>query len=661
MKLVALWVEDYRKFKNQTFNLDHPTEFIFDFDDQKRVLSISSKEKKNYVSLFEEPFTGVTAIVGKNAAGKSTFFTLLNIIKAKKSIDNPLVLVFQNNDNLHEIVVYQSIDNLYYSLKDKKRSIKVELSEQLKKSKDDKTLKLVDNDFEMNPLENLNILNYDNLFSDNNDKYLNIRDVFNRKTMYQTLLALNKESLKAYIEGFEEKEKELHSTSEAIFNPLKLYFNEKLERNLTFLALVNGDDKFPKDLINKINLPKTISIWFENEIFQDLLDIIKESKFDEKQELLINFNVFHLNLINQKIRDDYYKALKNRILLQVINFSIFYENFFENQPKYFTNDFFELIENRELDENLIVEIESFLIDNVSKKGLDCYKVLLLYGFDRLILDIDEFLRDIIISSDTLTIYGLNTIFEVQINSDIWTFIKSLLSLNPFGSRPFFNYQFTNLSSGEDALLNQYTELYNGINFSQNNTDLLILIDEGEINLHPEWQREYLSSLIVFVRYYAIKKNLKVQLILSTHSPFMLSDLTKNQVIFLNHINDSKRLGISINQSDKIETFGANIYDLFKDSFFMENGFIGQFAKQKIDNIFEDLSNDKKGISVKRKVEIKKIISIIGEPLIKRQLSKMYDEIYNEGLELDAIDEQMKRLAELKIRIKKKRSKENDSN
>jgi hypothetical protein len=45
--------------------------------------------------------------------------------------------------------------------------------------------------------------------------------------------------------------------------------------------------------------------------------------------------------------------------------------------------------------------------------------------------------------------------------------------------------------------------------------------------------------------------------------------------------------------------------------------------------------------------------IIGEPLIKRQLSKLYDQVFRSDLEVKVIDEQMQRLEEVKRRIQKR--------
>jgi predicted ATP-binding protein involved in virulence len=646
MKLVALWVEDYMKFKDQTFNLDHPTEFIFDFDNENRKLSISLENTKGYVQMFDDPFVSVTAIVGKNGAGKSSFLKLLNVINSTKPLDKPVVLVFQNLEKskqpFYKIIVYQHDDYLFDDLKGKHRKIQIELHEKLRELKKADRLELIDKDYHLKPFLKVDVLNYNNVFNDENDKYLNYSDPLNRKSMYQVLSALNKKSLKEYISEYEEKGDKSNQFSDESFNPLNLYFDTKLEERLAFLSKVHTSKKFPKHLIKKVNLPKSIDVWFNYSIFQLLEEKLKDDQFYPK---LKSRNIQWLESVNNE--QNGVEAFKNRVLLQIINASLYDELFFKNSknkvlPLY--KKFIDVNSGKE-------KINFQLLNDFMTEELVDSEVFIVNQYNELLEVLNSIVNDLQIAQDYYTLARIVPMFEIEINDQTWSLLKPLVTVNYFGDYSFFNYQFTNLSSGEDALLNQYTEIYKGIQ-ANSREFLMILIDEGELYLHPEWQKEYLSSIIEFVTYY-VRKGVKVQLIFTSHSPFILSDLTKHQVLFLKHNNDDSRLGISVNRKDQIETFGANIYDLFNDSFFMKNGFIGEFARQKIDKVFEDLSKGKEHIDEPRKLQIKQIIGIIGEPLIKRQLSKMYDEIYNEGLELDVIDEQMKRLQKLREKIARK--------
>ena len=108
-----------------------------------------------------------------------------------------------------------------------------------------------------------------------------------------------------------------------------------------------------------------------------------------------------------------------------------------------------------------------------------------------------------------------------------------------------------------------------------NKTFIILIDEVELHLHPEWQRNFIEYMNRFFR--GNKQNVKFQFIIATHSPFVLSDIVKEQIIFINK-NEEKT-------NDDSNTFGANIYDIFEKGFFLENSIC-----QCSENYIKELSN-----------------------------------------------------------------------
>ena len=76
------------------------------------------------------------------------------------------------------------------------------------------------------------------------------------------------------------------------------------------------------------------------------------------------------------------------------------------------------------------------------------------------------------------------------------------------------YSFDESSSGEKHILYSFANIFNSIN--QNS---IILIDEPEISLHPNWQIKYISFLKkVFSEYSSC------HFIIASHSHYMVSDL-----------------------------------------------------------------------------------------------------------------------------------------
>lgn len=130
-----------------------------------------------------------------------------------------------------------------------------------------------------------------------------------------------------------------------------------------------------------------------------------------------------------------------------------------------------------------------------------------------------------------------------------------------------------MSSGEHALLNMMSRIY----FSSRITDflaeksfhwkesVLLMIDEIDLYLHPEWQRQILNELLKAIRMQFPHDHF--QIMITSHSPIVLSDVPKENSIFLQR--DKKGRVRQVPRS--IQTFGANIYTLYRDAFFLEGG------------------------------------------------------------------------------------------
>lgn len=144
---------------------------------------------------------------------------------------------------------------------------------------------------------------------------------------------------------------------------------------------------------------------------------------------------------------------------------------------------------------------------------------------------------------------------------------------------------SSLSSGEKNLYIFISTLIYQINniksrwrrdHSKEYHNILLLLDEADIGLHPKWQRKYISYLIDSLKSY---KGLYFHLLCTSHSPFIVSDLPKNHMLFLDN-------GIVTSLHNSQNTFGANIHTLLHDSFFMqEDMMMGKFAEVIIENIF----------------------------------------------------------------------------
>lgn len=153
---------------------------------------------------------------------------------------------------------------------------------------------------------------------------------------------------------------------------------------------------------------------------------------------------------------------------------------------------------------------------------------------------------------------------------------------------------------------------------------IILIDEFEMGFHPLWQKKFLKTWIEFLEKFINQDSndgIRVQLIITSHSPFVVSDLPKDCVTFLSKKKDETYSKVDELQFHK-ETFGGNIHELFTDSFFLEDGLMGDFAHHKIADLIKEI-NIKERISSQEFQEVyKNRIEMIGEPFLKTKLFEL---------------------------------------
>nr|WP_281285302.1 AAA family ATPase [Psychrobacillus soli] len=235
----------------------------------------------------------------------------------------------------------------------------------------------------------------------------------------------------------------------------------------------------------------------------------------------------------------------------------------------------------------------------------------------------------------------------------------------FYNKNILNFYWSEMSSGQLSLLNLFGRFYDSLNelqqdlldeedyleepISVKDFHYLLLIDECDLYFHPQWQKDW---LFYFLKLIEILFKGNVQVILTTHSPFILSDFPNTNVTFLADKLNSLTINNEIEGSPR--TFGANINELFTNSFFISDGLMGKFAKNKINNFIKDLMNTTPDKVLRNKNELRKFIDVIGEPLIKNKLLQ----IYNEKLQLASDDSIEKRIMYLEKEINnlKRRSK-----
>ena len=202
-------------------------------------------------------------------------------------------------------------------------------------------------------------------------------------------------------------------------------------------------------------------------------------------------------------------------------------------------------------------------------------------------------------------------------------------------------EYSSLSQGERKIFTDFLLIYDNIQRSSFE-NIILLLDEPDLTLHPYWQKKYISEMLKLLSNFPYKK---FHIIITSHSPFIISDLPKENIIFLKKNKENGNC-INVTKDININPFGANIHTLLSHGFFMQDGLMGEFAKGKIEDLINYL-NDKKS-DIKSNEEAQKLLNIIGEPVIKNQLQRMLDS--KRLSKIDEIDKLSEEIELMKHRI-----------
>lgn len=191
--------------------------------------------------------------------------------------------------------------------------------------------------------------------------------------------------------------------------------------------------------------------------------------------------------------------------------------------------------------------------------------------------------------------------------------------------------FWSLSSGERQIAYIISNfVYHIVNINSvhyNNVDVVaklpllkykyinVIFDEIELYFHPDLQRRFLFLIVEALKSIHIEHIEGINILLVTHSPFVLSDLPKSNVLALSKTNDDV-VG---------ETFCANIQEMLGQNFFMEYS-MGKIAQEQIEEIFRIYNH----IAGNEHIEINDedwqrfsyVTSIVGDEYLHNSLSRV---------------------------------------
>ena len=146
-------------------------------------------------------------------------------------------------------------------------------------------------------------------------------------------------------------------------------------------------------------------------------------------------------------------------------------------------------------------------------------------------------------------------------------------------------------------------------------NVCLFLDEIELCFHPEYQRLFVANLLQSLKDNKVTDSVNVSVILTTHSPFVLSDIPQSNILYLENGEDAR-------EQMKVKTFASNINELLAESFFLNGGFVGEFASQVVNDLANFLLNKQH----ERRWNMEsadQLIDTVGDDVVKIQLRKLF--------------------------------------
>lgn len=590
-ELIYLWIEKdtHECFHNMGFNFSSCYDVAY--DSKQHELQIDKKESINVFR--EDNIANVTAIIGENGAGKTTLMNFLTTMNDAKEYDDGCISLKKETRFL-----------AVFLERDEGRTTVANFTQ--------RSIHVVDNNLFSNyickptPWERINQTDCGSHVFLSNNAYVSAANLGSRTDgihhifMTDSTVAMFKDDFYKGIYGISE-------TRQHDFNK-----ESRFSRLQTYYVVRQGVQSF-----------------------QSLLDIIyyfwleqKKQEFVGKQIQKISFSIVEAGK-NVPYDDEYAqdelleqgrkRAKDSQKDLQIENFYdvLVYNLVFELMVVYEGFDEWEVRNGGPTSDGVFERCISF----VSRRPNDERKRY----YEEAIEEIVEF-GSIINGGKTAGKFNIRNLEtpECYVTVDIDRFQKIIENVKEKHSFVLKYLRFWNLkmSSGERALLNMMSRLYFSAHITEFMMDksfhwmdsILLMIDEIDLYLHPEWQRKIIKELLN-----QIKLNFPdkwFQIIITSHSPIVLSDIPTENSIFLQR--DAHGYVCQVDRN--VQTFGANIHTLYRDAFFLKNGLaMGEFAQDTINQWIVEYKAGRL-----EPEEMKKRLQLIGEPLIRKRLEKMLD-------------------------------------
>lgn len=614
MELLYLWIEDFRNIKKQGFDLSAEFKFKIEALDKSKSnhplsykLTISKNE--NYVNLFDGNIVNVTGIIGKNGSGKSTLLHCLKMMTGKLSIlVCPLIFCLRDNESgTIETYFYNGggdtdmvpLNLLVEADREVKRQYKVVPPKAYTIDRFGiEGSKVKGLDFDFNSIASCY---FSNTFDSHRENIY--EGIHNISTNYKI-----ESFLKDYIDTKEkavQRKKKDVPKIELWPSHILQFHKSELKGLLKFLSYANTRKSNQLPI-----LPKTLIVEFKFDDYEYLISegkgsfLFDKNDIEEIQKSAVAIanqsNDKRKNFMNMVLLTSFYHVLRKELLQPEITSMDESRALIKSLPNN-PNELFATIRK------ILAPLSKLKDDSLESKTISEF---LGKSFENAIQRIQF--------SDTDNVSDNKAHYRLKIENNLWSVLNLIFDLKTLDDANYMDYSWGGgLSTGQEAFLTHFARL-NDLKNKLGNKPIWLMIDEGDLYFHPEWQKRYFSELLDYVKF-LFPRN-KVQIIITTHSPFIASDLPKQNLIFLKQ--DAEGMCKVANNDIQYETFGSNIHELFTNSFFLADGLMGEFARTRISELIEELNSIERVSREEYETNYKRRIEIIGESFIQAKLFEL---------------------------------------
>ena len=502
MDLLYIWVEEYINIKKQGFCFSGTYDIAFNED--KNEVSIEKFKYPIPSDFWGKNISSITAIIGKNGAGKTNLLELLlEVFSLKNRVSNPpftrVILVFGNYQSEFKI-----FDIDVRAEKENSNSIQVNttLKEQIETYQVYRSGQIHDHPtYTHLPLEFLG-----NIWTLFYSPILDYRLLGNLNTIdYDGSINKVVEELEFSLENNTIGSNILHLQYAHVHEVIALKehiktlpdFDNSLIKQLIpdLVSVVISSDQSRPDLVNNLDYSNLDQLFFGIDgLFQKCRKYFNSLDLSKgRQSLKKNINR------SNKVKFEFYLRLIKAYFLRL---DIYFQDPTLTSNKKKIKDkignIVNLIPNEEFDSFEVIEdIFAKFFLGMPKSFLNDKEV-----FDNLFKEI----RDSI--GPSVPLDDLNgALLVIERDSKLETLFSGYnLLLNEFepserSKISFISFNWHDLSSGEKAFLKLFSKLYQGIIRAESEESIhkiILIIDEGEIGFHPQWQREFMNRLTSFL-------------------------------------------------------------------------------------------------------------------------------------------------------------------